>query len=340
MKYNKTIRKKTAVILLGVAFVLLFATACKKNNMTIKIGTGNEGGSYYMYAGKLAECAKDSLDIKVTTTAGSIANVRLLQKGFLDASIVQNDILYNAANQKKAPDNQQTSSLNYSAVAGLYTESVQIVVKEDSGIDSVDDLYGKKVCVGEKESGTIHNAEDILGLYGISFGDIEEFNLSLSDSKEALKNDEIDAFFFTAGAPTQSVSELSGEVSLRILSFTGEEMGKIQKKYPYYIDVTIPAGTYEGITEDIRTVGVRAVLVVSNRMSENTVKLLAENVLIYSEKLNENIATDSAYGVQESTEYIPIPFHPGAVDYYSSHGIDVDAINGSTVPIIFGGQDE
>ena len=42
----------------------------------------------------------------------------------------------------------------YKAVASLYPEACQIVVRKDSGIDSPDDLEGKTISIGAEESGT------------------------------------------------------------------------------------------------------------------------------------------------------------------------------------------
>ena len=41
-----------------------------------------------------------------------------------------------------------------------------MVVPAESDIQSVDDLEGKKVCIGEEESGTEQNALQILNAYG------------------------------------------------------------------------------------------------------------------------------------------------------------------------------
>ncbi len=43
----------------------------------------------------------------------------------------------------------------YSAIAGLYTEAIQVAVPKDSDINSISDLYGKSVSLGEKRIGCI-----------------------------------------------------------------------------------------------------------------------------------------------------------------------------------------
>ena len=331
---------KFAAILAVVMSAVLCFPGCTGNKNTIEIGTGNHQGSYYSYAENIKKLSEDAVDLKITMTSGSAANVRLLQKGFLGAAIVQNDILYAAAEKKGVfEDSDIVETLDFKAVAGLYTESVQIVVRDESDIFSVDDLAKKRVSVCEEESGAIQNAEQILSAFGISFDDIEKYNLSFEESADALEKGEIDAFFVTAGAPTDAVSMLASKVPVRVLSLSEYEIDKIRNKYPFYLNVTIPKGTYEGMEEDIQTVGVRAVLVVSNKQNKETVKKLTEIILLHSAELNEAIVTDEGYDAPEATSYIPISFHPGAAEYYESVGLSVNFEDEKSSGFVFGSQD-
>ena len=340
MKKRRLLSRIKAVFALCMAF-LFCLSACTEAGETIKIGTGRESGSYYAYANNIKSFTSDIVNLEVETTAGSASNVRLLQNGFLKAAIVQNDILYSAMTEPGVfSDDKTADELNFSAVAGLYTESVQIVVKKDSDIYSVDDLKNKRVCVGETESGTILNAKQILDLYGLAFEDVVISNLSFEESAQALKNDEIDAFFCTAGAPMKAISDLAKEEDIRIISFSDKDIEYILKNYPYYRIVTLPAGTYDGIDEEVHSVGLQAVLVVSNKISRSDVKELTERILTHSAELNANIITDDGLTATEATENVLIAFHPGAADCYKSLGISVEEGGKKGHGFVFGSQDE
>lgn len=331
---------KYAAMIAVIMSVILCFPGCTGRGNKIEIGTGNHQGSYYSYAENIAKVSGDAVDLKITMTAGSGANVRLLQKGFLGAAIVQNDILYAASEKKGVFENSDiVNKLDFSAVAGLYTESVQIVVRDESDIYSVEDLAKKRVSVCEEESGAIQNAEQILNAFGISFDDIEKYNLSFEESADALEKGEIDAFFVTAGAPTDAVLLLASKVPVRVLSLSERDIDKIKNKYPFYLTVTIPKETYEGMEEDIQTVGVRAVLVASNKLSNENVKKLTESILVHSAELNEGIITDDGYDALEATAFIPIPFHPGAAEYYESVGVTVNTENKKSNGFVYGSQD-
>ena len=130
---------------------------------SVEIGTGGEKGTYYAYMSDFAKIMQREYTITPRTTAGSAASVRLLQKGFVDGAVVQDDILEQAYNGLGVFASEKTAgNLTFSAVASLYTESLQIIVRADSDIHSVKDLKGKRVSIGESESGVIVEAEQIL----------------------------------------------------------------------------------------------------------------------------------------------------------------------------------
>lgn len=320
--------------------LLAVSSSCKTASGSLEIGTGGEKGTYYSYISNFSELVKSDFNITPRTTAGSAASVRLLQKGFIDGAIVQDDILENAILGEGVFANEDTkNNLNFSAVAALYTESLQIIVRADSDIQSVNDLKGKRVSIGESESGVIVEAKQVLSIYGLTINDIEVRNNNFETAAEALKNGSLDAFFCVAGAPTAAVDELAKECKIRLLSLDAPEIAKLQNLYPIYEKVVIPADTYTSVSNDVHTIGVRAVLVVSNSRSEDEIYKLTEAFMKHSKTLNQNIVTDGESDANKATEKVSIPFHPGAAKYYEENGITVVKSSGSKTKIINSTQD-
>ena len=58
------------------------------------------------------------------------------------------------------------------------------MVRADSGIESMDDLQGKTVSVGENESGTELNAEQILAVSGLTDKLIDKVHLDYTEAAE------------------------------------------------------------------------------------------------------------------------------------------------------------
>lgn len=165
--------KKLLALLIALMTVLL--CSCSSGGETIRFGAAGTGGIYNEAANSIKSIADadGTLKIETKTTAGSAANVRLLSQNYLDAAIVQSDIAHDAFNGEN--NFEKSGSLEgYSAVAGMFTEACHIVVRKDSDINSVYDLLGKTVSIGEEESGSELNAKQILSAYGLNSKMVKE----------------------------------------------------------------------------------------------------------------------------------------------------------------------
>lgn len=309
-------------------------------NNSIRFGTGGTGGMYYAYGSELAKLIQadgNSRALDVKTTAGSAANLRLLREKFLDIAIVQSDTLSNAINGRGVFA-AAGPGVGYAAVAGLYTEACQIVVAKDSSIMTIGDLVGKKVSVGERESGVLNNAEQILMSHGLTFEMIEPAYLSFSDAAQALEQNQIDAFFITAGAPTASIADLANKKEIRILSVDPDIQNNMMKLYKGYTRCIIPANTYKGQTEDVQTVGVKAVLVASTDLKDDEVSFLTEFVIKNAKNLPHN-TTNADLTTDYAIEDIPASFHAGAAKFYDSQGVKVNVYDGKSGETVKASQD-
>ena len=229
-------------------------------------------------------------------------------------------------------------SAGYAALAGLYTEACQIIVAKDSDIQTVNDLVGKKVSVGERESGVLQNAEQILLAHGLTFEMLEPQYLSFADAAVALEKNQIDAFFVTAGAPTSAVAELSKRKEIRLLSIAEEIQNNMMKLYKGYTRCTIPAGSYPNQSEDVQTIGVKAVLVASTDLKDEEVAYITEFIFRNADTLPHNMSDkklDTKYAVQD----IPASFHAGAAKYYDTQGVKVNVYSGKSGQTVKASQD-
>ena len=313
---------------LGIIFALLFtmlvATGCAKQseNNNIHLATGGTGGTYFAYGNALKDVAKQdsNIDMSIQMSAGSAANIRLIENNIVDMAIVQNDTLTDAFNGKGEFEGNPIKKTK--AVAGLYTENYQIVVNKKLQLNSVEDLKGLRVSVGEEGSGVLKNAKNILKAYGLTVNDIDVRYLSFDDAATALKNGEIDAFFVTAATPTKAISELAdANVPIDILSLDDRAVRFLENSYDGCSVTTIKSGTYKGINKDITTVGVMAVLVANENVSANHIDAILNLLKVHHDSFNK-ISGDTLNIFDESAlNSIDAPFHKAAAKWYSDNGI-------------------
>lgn len=296
------------------------AAAPSGDAVKMTMGTGGTTGTYYAFGGVIANVLNGKnvgVNINVQSTGASKANIYLVNDGEADLAIVQNDVMDYAYNGTDLFA-EEGAATEFSTVAALYAEVCQVVSTAD--ITSIEDLKGKRVSVGDAGSGVEFNARQILEAYGISFEDIQVNNLGFGDSSDALKDGKIDAFFCTAGAPTTAIVELATTNNINLLAIDDEHAAKLAEAHPFYTTYPIPGGSYKGVDEDVQTVAIKATLIASPDLSEDTVYNLTK--AIFENK--EEIAAAHAKGAELSLEYavsgISVPFHPGAEKYFKEVG--------------------
>lgn len=283
--------------------------------------TGGTSGTYYPLGGAIAKIITDETGIQTDALSSNASadNIIALRDGEAEIAFTQTDVAAYAVEGINAFDGEPVD--NVLGLGSLYPETVQIVTTDKSGIKSVDELKGKKVSVGAPGSGTYINAEQILEVYGMTMDDIDAQNLDFGESVGGIKDGNIDAAFITAGTPTGAVEELKASADVYVIPVDEDKAEDLIDKYPYYAKDTVEEGTY-GLSEDINTVAVLAMLVVTDDLSEDTVYNITKAIYDNSDK----IAHDKAkfISLDNALDGIGLDLHPGAKKYYEEEGLDVE----------------
>lgn len=306
-----------------LAALLLAGCASAGTARRMRMGAAGEGGVYHDFGVSFAalENASGNGAVELKNTAGSAANLRLLMGDYLQLAVAQADLVQDAYGQTGIFQHEEMEN-GFCAVAALYTEACQVIVRADSDIRSVEELQGKTISIGAEESGSEQNAWQILAACGLNEKLVETINLNYEDAAAQLKAGRIDAMFITAGAPSAVVAELAEDCGIRLLCVDGAAAKRLQDSYSCYSVCTIPAGTYPGQEEDVQTVGVKAVLLASEALPEKQVEQLTR--LLFSER--ESLSAQLGIRLDteaEAAEGVGIPFHKGAAAYYKAAGITV-----------------
>lgn len=322
-------KKRMIGVMAGLLALTMVLSACSSDKTAgdssaetnIKLATGGTSGTYYAFGGVVAQAVTGATGIKfdVQSTGASKANIGLLADGEVDMAIVQNDVMDYAYNGTDLFEGEKTD--NFNAMAAMYAEVCQVVANPSAGIETIADLKGKRVSVGDAGSGVEFNAKQILEAYGVTFDDIEKQNLSFGDSANAMKDNKIDAFFCTAGAPTTAIMELASTNDVKILNIEGEQARSLISEYPFYTAYTIPKDTYKGMTEDATTVSVKATFIVSPELSEDVVYNITKAIFEGKEEITEGHAKGAEIDPAYAVEGVSVPFHPGAEKYFKEIGV-------------------
>ncbi|MBQ3286532.1 MAG: TAXI family TRAP transporter solute-binding subunit [Firmicutes bacterium] len=288
----------------------------------LRFVTGGESGTYYAFGSVIAQHATNNAGVKIVGLVGngSQANVMEMEDGNAELGFCQSDVMayaYEGTNLFA-----ETGAVDcFSTVAALYTEQVQVVTL-DPNIKTVADLAGKNVSIGSAGSGVYFNALDLLGAYGLTEDDITPTYQSFGDSADSLKNGQIDAAFIVAGAPTTAVTDLAATKSVYLVGLDDEHVDQLLAASPYYTKCVIPADVY-GLPEDVTTVGVAAVILARDNVSEDAIYALTADIFDNAPDLVSSHAKYAEIDKEFGASITSVPYHPGAAKYFAEQGFTV-----------------
>lgn len=308
--------KKVLAVVLAMMLVVAMVGCGNSSKPTYKFASGGTSGTYYAVANAMAPILGQAanMTIRVDSTGASKANIQLVQKGEVDFAIVQNDVMDYAYNGTDLFESEGAIK-DFATVGAVYAEVCQIVATPD--IETIADLKGKTVSIGDSGSGVEFNAIQILGAYGLTKDDITVVNADFGNSSEQFKSGAIDAFFCTAGAPTTNITDLAASAKeFKLLSVDDEHAAALKESYPFYSTYAIPAGTYNGVEEDVQTVAVKATIICKADLNETDVYNFTKALF---EKKDELVAAHAKFGelnLDYATDVGSVPFHKGAQKYF------------------------
>ncbi len=311
-------------------------TAAAQALRYFQIGTGTTGGTYFLIGGILANaisnppgsrpcdrggsCGVPGLIAVAQSTSGAVENVRAIQERRMESGLSQADITYAAYRALGAFEDAEPFS-DLRAIANLYTETIHLVVRADSGIAGVADLRGRRVALGEKGSGTLVTARGILAAFGLSEKRIEPVYLSPGAAGDRLVTGDLEAFFIVGGHPLPAVADLAGRLPIRLLPLEGVRAETLARRLPFYTPALIPEGAYRDVAAT-PTLGVGAIWVVNRLVEEELVHGITRALWHPNVRavLDAGHPRGSSIRIETALQALPVPLHPGAERFYRESG--------------------
>ena len=290
------------------------------------MGTGSTGGTYFALGGAMANALNDKLaDKKITITAqstgASVENMNLINAGEMDLGIAMNNVAANAFDGVGAFSSPVT---NVSSIGVVYNEVYQIVANAATGAKNVADLKGKKVASGPAGSGTLGLSQKIFTAAGLDPNkDIQPQSDSFGDAATKMQDGHIDAACNVLAVPASSIIEMTTSMKLAYVNISDDILETLQATEPYFVRKVIPAGTYDGQTEDINTITCKAALYCRADLDEETVYQITKAFYESGDVIAAAHATGKEVQLEGCLEGITTPIHPGAARYYKEMGITV-----------------
>ncbi len=319
------------ICLVALAFILVGPSMVRAEEIFVSIGGGDISGVYFptgLAIARMINADRQNYEIRATVeaTPGSTFNLNAIMAGYMDFGLSQADKQYHAVKgvaewAEKGPQKELR------AVFSIYPESVTLVAADDAGINTIEDLKGKRVSLGNPGSSQHRVIINILEAFGINpETDIEAQTVYASDAPDLLQDGLIDAYFFTVGHPNETVKRgLSGTRKAHIVAISGPAVDKLMTEKVYYTRYRIPMQRLypelPGLLKYVDTLAVLATFCTSSEVPEQIVYIVTKEVfenLDYFRQQHPALAVLTKEGMIEG---LHAPLHPGAIKYYREAGL-------------------
>jgi TRAP transporter TAXI family solute receptor len=285
-----------------------------------RIGTGGPLGVYYPIGQALAlgfssaQTASGRVAV-AQTSGGSVANVRALASGEIEAGMVQADVAFQAQ-QGTGLFSPEQKKISLKAIASLYPERLQVLVRQDANIRRFKDLRKKTVSLDESGSGTLAAMRIALEFHGLKETDLDPVYLKPEFTVERLARGRLDGISLMAGTPAPAILQIVGPGFFMVPIDPGITAA-IHRKHPYFLPGVIPDGIYPGIPET-PTLEVYALLLVREDIDADLVYDLTR--ILWSDEtralLRKAHPLGDAVTMKTALHGLTVGLHPGAIRFY------------------------
>jgi uncharacterized protein len=292
----------------------------------VTIGAAASSGADFSLGGSICRLfnfdpARHHMRCQEVPSFGSAANIVALRNGAIDIGIVQSDILADAVAGRAT----LTSSGRVSDLRILFSghdELLTIVAQRELGVVRFAELRGRHISIGvsgSRQRTEIERVMTAVGLEREDFGSVLE--LGTAAQNRAFCDDKIDAIVYSVSHPSgliRDVTRICGGVFVEI---AGPQIDNMLSERPEYERGTIQGRLYTDDPAEVRTFGVRAAVVATWEMPDDTAYEITKDVF---ENLDSLRRLHPAFGRLKVAEMIRpagrVPIHSGAARYYRERG--------------------
>lgn len=294
----------------------------------MRIGTA-EPGSTFLSQGNALKKLLDQRGIGhpvevLTALSASIENAQSLDAGAIQFGYMASNWIGRAL-RGEAPF---TKPIELRMVSPANAGPLFFIALAGSGLRTVAELKGKRICVGPATSGMAQHADTMFRALGWTKADVTIVNLDFAQGAEALKRGEVDAQL-QCPIPNRVMTALDASADLRVLEWAGD-FERLLAFQPLYRPTTIRAGKLRCVREDTRQPAVVNVIVTHAGVDAALVKDVTAAIvagapaLVALEPLYEGLPDLfpelKSHG-RTAFEFGGVPLHDGAVAAYRDAGL-------------------
>lgn len=324
--------------LLLICYILPFSgcgsgNSSAKKRVFVTLGTAPVGGAFRPVGDAISSVLNENKGdnnwrVQSKGTKGSQQNIRMLAKDELQLAMSNSAISYYAVRGEGTWDEKY----DIRAVVTIAPNIGLFITKQDSGINTISELKGKRVAVGPSGAGFEMFLGPLLTEHGVTYETEKQaftpVNGNYSEAVSLLGDGDIDAAFMGGAIPTPAVTQACTTQDIFFIPYDEQTRQALLAKYPFFQEAKIPAknkdgkDTYRGLTEDLLALNVGSMhLITSTTQSTDVIYELTKIIWENRADIAKQHRAGNAINEKNAARYTGTPFHPGAIKFYKEIGI-------------------
>jgi TRAP transporter TAXI family solute receptor len=317
------------VLLTGtaIAAVLSAAVATAQDRTgwpeSFTVGTASQGGTFFVYGSGWANLVAEELGITGAgeVTGGPMQNMALVHTGQVAFGLTT----LGPAAESLAGNNPIAPGLAMDkacAIFPMYQTPFSIAALGSTGITSISEIPdGARIGFGPAGSTADTYFPAMLETLGVTF---ERRNGGWDDLGGQMQDGLIDVIGFAAGVPIPTVSQLEVQTDINLIDFTDEELATIVEAFPVS-PFSIPAGTYQSLSEDANSVAMWNFAIANCDLPESFV-YEATRIAMEDNARMMNVHQSASETLPENWDKNNVlKWHPGAARWFNENGASIPA---------------
>lgn len=289
----------------------------------VSVGSCPVGCTSYTWAAGIAEVINKNVpdtEVAAEETKGYVQNIKLLLRGDLEAAFATTLSAYDAYRGEGTFEGSNPGQvLSWISIAPV---AQHVITLADSPVDTLADLKGKRVGLGQPGGTSMLDANALIDKLGlVPDEDFKAYRVRLGNMLDMISDGNLDAAIWLGSFPLSPLIKLDAQHDIKLIEIPDDLVVDLQKDYPPYFPLSIPANTYNDIEQATKSYGLGNALVLSKDVSDETAygmtKAIFEN-LDYLKTVHPAFAGVSKDSVLNG---FAAPLHPGVLKYYREIGV-------------------
>ena len=288
----------------------------------LRWGSASLGSTGYVIIEALASTVSRKSDLRgsAVSTSGAVENMALIGRNEIDLAQTTS-LEWQSASRGEAPFKQSINPVQLLSY-GIWDQP--LIVRADSGIKTIADLAGKRICTGPAGGAATMLWRLLLTKAGL-MDKVRPSYGSWRETHEGMKAGAFDAIctIMLNGKPASILTELEATVKVRVIPTSADLLKAIQAEQPGALLDTLTPANWPSLESEVISPAMSGILGSRPEVDDATGYTIVKTIYENAEDIRK-ISTELAMvDIKQATRFLlpAFPVNGGAAKYFKEQGV-------------------